>query len=68
MRRDVIDEGGTVSLRYNSRLYHVGLGRKLAGTRVLVLVHERSIRVITDEGELIRELTLDPSRDYQRQG
>ncbi len=68
VRRDVIDEGGTVSLRYNSRLYHVGLGRKLAGTRVLVLVHERSIRVITDEGELIRELTLDPSRDYQRQG
>ena len=68
VRRHVIDESGTVSLRYNSRLYHVGLGRKLAGARVLVLVHKRSIRVVTEEGERVRELTLDPSRDYQRQG
>jgi len=32
---------------------------------VLVLVHELSIRVITEEGKLLRELTLDTSRDYQ---
>ena len=43
------------------------LGRRWAGVAVLVLVHELNIRVITEEGELIRQLVLDPSRDYQRQ-
>ena len=65
VRRDVVDVGGRVSLRYNSRLHHLGLGRRFAGTRVLVLVHELSVRVITEDGELVRELVLDPSRDYQ---
>ena len=32
---------------------------------VKLLVADRSIRVIDLNGELIRELTLDPSRDYQ---
>ena len=42
-----------------------GLGRRHAG--VLVLARDRHIRVLTTEGELLRELTLDPSRDYQPQ-
>jgi hypothetical protein len=54
-------------MRHNSKLHHIGLGRRHAGTRVLVLVHDLHIRVLNDTGELIRELTLDPSRDYQRQ-
>ena len=29
------------------------------------LVHDLSVRVITEDGELVRELTLDPTRDYQ---
>ena len=32
---------------------------------VLVLVHDLHIRVLTRHGELLRELTLDPTRDYQ---
>lgn len=39
-----------------------------SGTRVLVLVDELKVRVITEDGELLRELTLDPSRDYQPHG
>jgi hypothetical protein len=53
-------------LRYSSRLHHIGLGRRHAGTRVLVLVADLDIRVLTEDGELLRELTLDPTRDYQR--
>ena len=68
VRRDKIDITGVVTLRYNSRLHHIGLGRKLMGTRVLVLVDGLQVRVITEDGELIRELTLDPSRDYQPHG
>ena len=32
-----------------------------------MLVHELNIRIITDGGDLMRELVLDPTRDYQRQ-
>ena len=33
VRHDRVDKGGTVTLRYNSRLHHIGIGRRLAGTR-----------------------------------
>jgi len=67
VRRDRIDPSGVITLRHNSRLHHIGLGRRLAGTHVLVLVHDLHVRVLNEHGELIRELTLDPTRDYQRQ-
>jgi transposase InsO family protein len=67
VRKDKIDHGGVITLRYNSRLHHIGLGRRHAGDRVLVLVADLEVRVLTEDGELLRELTLDPSRDYQRQ-
>jgi transposase InsO family protein len=67
IRRDVINNG-TVTLRHNSRLHHIGIGKPHTGTRVLVLVADLHIRVITQDGRLLRELTLDPSRDYQPRG
>ena len=67
VRHDRIDGSGVITLRHNSRLHHIGLGRRHAGTRVLVLVHDLDIRVLTTDGELLRELTLNPSRDYQPQ-
>lgn len=67
VRHDRIDPSGVITLRHNSKLHHIGLGRRLAGTRVLVLAHDLHIRVLNEDGELIRELTLDPTRDYQRQ-
>jgi hypothetical protein len=69
VRHDRIDQAGTVTLRHNSRLHHIGLGRGLASTPVTLLVHNLHIRVIhRHTGELIRELTLDPTRDYQPRG
>jgi transposase InsO family protein len=67
VRRDRIDTNGTITVRYASRLHHIGLGRTHAGTRVLVLAHERDIRVLTENGELLRQLQLDPTHDYQPQ-
>lgn len=65
-RRDTIDTSGAVTLRHNSRLHHIGLGRALAGTKILVLVKDLDIRIIDrDTGELLRELVLDPAKDYQ---
>ena len=65
VRSDIVDETGKVSLRYMSRLYKIGLGRAHKGREVKLLIADQSTRVITLEGELIRELTLDPSRIYQ---
>lgn len=69
VRHDKIDTGGSVTLRHNSRLHHIGLGTRLAGTPVTLLVNDLQIRVIhRHTGDLIRQLTLDPSRDYQPRG
>ena len=65
LRKDKVDITGVVTLRHNSRLHHIGIGRKLVGTRVLVLVDGLEVRVITEEGELLRSFTLDPTKDYQ---
>lgn len=65
LRRDRIDSGGAVTLRHDSRLHHIKVGRRYAGTRVLMLVAGLDVRIVSEEGELVRELTLDPSRSYQ---
>jgi Integrase core domain len=68
VRKDRIDSSGVVTVRHNSRLHHIGLGRRYAGTRVLLLIHELDIRVLDeDTGQPIRAFTLDPARDYQPQ-
>ena len=67
IRNDRIDKVGRITLRYNSRLHHIGIGRRHAGTPVLLLVADLHIRVLTQNGGLLRELTLDPTRDYQPQ-
>ena len=69
VRHDKIDAGGVITIRYNSRLHHIGLSKHLRGTPVTVLVNDRDIRVLhRDTGQLIRKLTLDPTRDYQPRG
>ena len=65
VRHDRVDKAGRITLRHRSRLHHVGLGRAHCGTRVLVLVADLDVRVLTENGELLRQLTLDPTRDYQ---
>jgi Integrase core domain len=67
VRQDRVDTAGTITLRYNSRLHHIGIGRKHAASRVLVLVADLDVRILTQDGELLRALTLDPERDYQPQ-
>ena len=69
VRTDRVDQYGSVTLRHNSRLHHIGLGAGLRGTPIQLLVDDLHIRVIhRHTGELIRELTLDPTRDYQPRG
>jgi len=67
VRYDTVDSQGKVTLRYESRLRHIGLGRAYRGTRIVLFVAGRQVRIVDGDGNLLRELTLDPTRDYQRQ-
>jgi transposase InsO family protein len=68
VRRDRIDKVGRVTLRHRTRLHHIGMGRGHRGKRVIMLVRDLDVRVIAEDGQLLRHLTLDPSRDYQPLG
>jgi hypothetical protein len=65
VRKDKVDRFGRVTLRYLGQLRHIGLGLAYKGRSVRLLVAGDHVRVLTEEGTLLRELTLDPSRDYQ---
>ena len=68
VRRDRIDNNGKVTLRHRTRLHHIGVGRAHKGKRVIMLVDGLDVRVVSQDGELLRQFTLDPTRDYQPQG
>ncbi|WP_246241275.1 integrase core domain-containing protein [Mycolicibacterium madagascariense] len=66
VRTDRVDTYGSLTLRINGRLHHISIGRAHARTRVLMLVHDLDVRIIdAATGELLRHLTIDPTRDYQ---
>jgi transposase InsO family protein len=69
VRHDRVDASGTVTLRVAGQLRHIGIGRTHARTHVVLLVHDLHVRVVNlVTGELLRELTIDPNRDYQPTG
>ena len=67
LRNDIVDGAGKVTLRHAGVLHHIGLGRRYARQPIRMLIRETHIRVITTDGELITELTLDPANGYQPQ-
>ena len=52
------------------RMDHVGIvvDDLAAGERILLLVADRDVRVVNENGQPIRQLTIDPSRDYEGRG
>jgi transposase InsO family protein len=69
VRRDIIDTSGTLTLRHNGRLHHIGVGRTHARTPILMLINGLDIRIVhATTGEIIRELILNPAVDYQARG
>ena len=60
---------GRITLRHSGRLHHIGLGYEHNGITVRILVHDLHVTVIhADTGEIIRDLELEPTRDYQPLG
>lgn len=55
--------------RVNGRLHHIGMGAEHRRTPVLKIIDDHHVRVANAAtGELLRELTIDPNRDYQPLG
>jgi transposase InsO family protein len=66
---DKVDRDGKLSLRLHGRMHHIGIGAEHARTQVLKLVDDLHVRIINAAtGELLRELTINPDRDYQPLG
>jgi len=67
VRHDKVDKHGSITLRYDSKLHHIGMGARRRGQEVVMLIADRDIRIVSPDGELLRHLTLDPTHDYQPQ-
>jgi transposase InsO family protein len=65
VRQDRVSKAGNVTVRYLSRLRHIGLGRAHAGKQVRLLIDDAHVRVVATDGSLLRELVIDADRDYQ---
>jgi transposase InsO family protein len=68
LRHDRLDGKGTVTLRINRQMHHIPCGRQFAGLRVRIFVEDLDITVIGVDGQPVRHLTLDPTRNYQPLG
>ncbi|MBA4609554.1 IS481 family transposase [Aeromicrobium sp. Marseille-Q0843] len=68
IRHDRVDQSGAVTLRIAGKLHHIGIGRTHTRTHVILLIDDLHIRIINaTTGELLRDLIIDPDRDYQPQ-
>ena len=68
VRTDKVDSCGKVTLRHDSKLFHIAIGRRHKGTPIRLYVADLDIRIVTLDGTLLRHLTLDTSRTYQPSG
>jgi len=68
VRRDKVDRFGKLTLRYLGRLRHIPVGVTHKNRKVRLFVAGADVRIVTEEGELLRALTLDPTRSYQPLG
>lgn len=65
VRYDIVDIGGSITLRYAGKLLHLGMARGHARTEVICLVHGYHAPVITHTGDDLGEYTIDTEKDYQ---
>jgi transposase InsO family protein len=64
VRHDKIDAFGSVTLRYLSRLRHIRVGVAHKHRKVRLLIAGTDVRIITEDGQLLRALTLESNRNY----
>jgi hypothetical protein len=65
IRHDKVDKDGKVSLRYGGKMRHLQVGRAHKGKRIMLLVDDRDVRVLSADGEFLAEVEIDPAKIYQ---
>ncbi len=65
VRRDKLDSSGRVTVRYLGRLRHVYVSYRQRGRPVTLLVAGAHLRAVAEDRSILREITLDPTRNYQ---
>jgi len=68
VRHDKIDSLGKVTLRYFGKLRNIPVEVEHKNRKVRLLVAGHDVRILAEDGELIRALTIDPIRNYQPLG
>jgi transposase InsO family protein len=68
VRHDLVGTNGVITLRYKTKLHHIGIGRDHRTKRVIILRSGLDVRVITPQGELLRRVTLEPNKLYYGTG
>ena len=64
VRQDKVDQSRRVTLRYRSVLRHIYIGRAHTGQTIRLLIAGDHVRIVRENGQLLRELTLDADRLY----
>lgn len=64
IRQDKIDRFGSVTIRYESKLRHIRVGAAHKNRKVRLLVAGADVRIVTEDGELLRAVTLDSNHSY----
>jgi transposase InsO family protein len=65
VRRDKLDGGGKVTVRYLGRLRHFYVSYRRRREPVTLLIAGPHLKVVAEDGTILRELTLDARRNYQ---
>jgi transposase InsO family protein len=65
IRHDKVDIRGHVTLRYLGKLRHLNVGWAYQGQPIRLYIIDDHVDIITDDGELVGEILLNPDRDYQ---
>jgi hypothetical protein len=64
LRTDIVDDRRRVTLRYLGQLRHLNVDWAYRGQRNFLCIVDEKVEVVSEEGELIGEITLDSDRDY----
>jgi transposase InsO family protein len=68
VRAGHVGKTGTITMRPDGHLHHIGIGRQHAGAPIVLRVQDSQIRIIhARTGELLRDLILDQRGDTREQ-
>ena len=65
IRFDVVDVRGHVTLRYLGKMRHLNVGWAFRGQPIRLYVVDEHVDIVTEDGELVGEIVLNPEKDYQ---